>query len=128
MPFPDNHTDVKIGSITTTGRRTGRSHTVNMWFYVEDGVTYFICGDCPHSDWYANVLANRRLVFHVGDDSFQGTVQRLDDPAERRRIGERMRKKYGPFEGTIDVDHTEVQFYFEHPGIKVSKWYSPDDE
>jgi deazaflavin-dependent oxidoreductase (nitroreductase family) len=50
--------------ITTTGRRTGRDRRIEIWFHNIDDCVY-ITGIPGTRSWYANLLANPALTFHV---------------------------------------------------------------
>jgi deazaflavin-dependent oxidoreductase (nitroreductase family) len=67
--------------ITTTGRRSGASHRVELVFHSFDGRLY-ISGRPGRRDWYANLVATPRFTFHLNG----GT--RVDLPAEARPITE----------------------------------------
>ena len=80
--------------ITTTGRKSGKPRRREIWFHNVDGELYIVGLVLPGSrSWYANVLAEPRLIFHL-----KGTAQAdlparatpLTDPAERRRVLERV--------------------------------------
>jgi hypothetical protein len=53
-----------VVDITTTGRKSGRSHRVEIVFHNIDGDLY-ISGRPGARDWYANVLADPRLTLHL---------------------------------------------------------------
>jgi deazaflavin-dependent oxidoreductase (nitroreductase family) len=65
--------------ITTTGRRTGRPHKVELVFHNFDG-RVFVSGLPGPRDWYANLVANPRLTFHL-----KRTVK-ADLPARARLV------------------------------------------
>lgn len=65
--------------ITTTGRKSGEPRRVEIWFRRVDGRIY-ITGTPGARDWYANLLATPRFVFHLK----QGTT--ADLPARARPI------------------------------------------
>jgi deazaflavin-dependent oxidoreductase (nitroreductase family) len=50
--------------ITTTGARSGEPRRIEIWFVHVDGRT-FLTGTPGTRGWYANVLADDRLVFHL---------------------------------------------------------------
>jgi deazaflavin-dependent oxidoreductase (nitroreductase family) len=74
--------------ITTTGRTSGKPRRIEIWYCVLDGRVY-ITGTPGPRDWYANLLAQPRLVFHVKEGAQADLPARalpITDPAERRRI------------------------------------------
>jgi deazaflavin-dependent oxidoreductase (nitroreductase family) len=50
--------------VTTTGARTGRPRRSEIWFLHLEGRT-FLTGTPGPRNWYANLLAHDRLVFHL---------------------------------------------------------------
>ncbi|MEN9934296.1 MAG: hypothetical protein RLZZ387_875 [Chloroflexota bacterium] len=74
--------------ITTTGRTSGLPHRLEIWYFVVDGQVY-ITGTPGRRDWYANLLTDPRLTFHVKEGAHADLPARatpITDPWERRRI------------------------------------------
>ena len=74
--------------ITTTGRRSGRSHRIEIWFYRAGG-TIYLSSQPGRKDWYANLLANPAFTFHLKHGvraDLPATATPITDEAERRRI------------------------------------------
>jgi deazaflavin-dependent oxidoreductase (nitroreductase family) len=74
--------------ITTTGRRSGKPRRVEMWFHNVDG-RIFITGMPGKRDWYANVLANPVMTFHLKQSvaaDLSATAHPVVVPGEKRRI------------------------------------------
>jgi deazaflavin-dependent oxidoreductase (nitroreductase family) len=65
--------------ITTLGRKTGKPRRIEIWFHNLDGRLY-ITGSPGKRSWYANLLANPELTFHL-----KGSIQ-ADLPARARPI------------------------------------------
>lgn len=73
---PTAGTRERIIDITTTGRRTGRPHRIEIFFYRAGGRTYLCSGaGGGATDWHANLLADPRFTFHLKN------VVRADLPA-----------------------------------------------
>ena len=53
-----------IIDITTTGRKSGRLHRIEITFHNLNGKVY-ISGMPGRRDWLANLLANPEFVFHL---------------------------------------------------------------
>ena len=54
----------RLIDITTTGRKSGRPHRVEIGFHVlDDGL--FIAGIPGRRDWLANLAANPQFTFHL---------------------------------------------------------------
>jgi deazaflavin-dependent oxidoreductase (nitroreductase family) len=74
--------------ITTTGRTSSKPRRIEIWYFMVDGRVY-ITGTPGARDWYANLLAQPRMVFHVKEGAqvdLPGRANPITDPAERRRI------------------------------------------
>jgi deazaflavin-dependent oxidoreductase (nitroreductase family) len=74
--------------ITTTGRTSGEPRRIEIWYFVIDDRVY-ITGTPGRRDWYANLLAQPRMIFHVKEGAQAELPARatpITDPAERRRI------------------------------------------
>ena len=80
--------------ITTTGRASGQPRRIEIWYFSIDGQVY-ITGTPGPRDWYANLLAQPRFLFHLKEGARADLPARalpITQPAERRRIiGEVMR-------------------------------------
>jgi deazaflavin-dependent oxidoreductase (nitroreductase family) len=77
-----------IIDITTTGRHSGEPRRIEIWFLNIDGAIY-ITGTPGPRDWYANLLADQSLLFHLketttADLSAQAMI--VTDPDERARV------------------------------------------
>jgi len=59
--------------LTTTGRVTGRSHRIEIWFALHDDVVYVLSGGREHADWVRNILVTSQVVLEIGN------VKRLTD-------------------------------------------------
>lgn len=74
--------------ITTTGRKTGQERRIEIWYYYVDG-RVFLAGPPGKRDWYANLLAQPRLTFHLKESvqaDLPAQAHPILDPAERRAI------------------------------------------
>lgn len=74
--------------ITTTGRRSGRPHRIEIWFFrAEDRI--YLSSSPGRKDWYANLLANPAFTFHLKNDVRADLAARgapVTDERERRRV------------------------------------------
>lgn len=74
--------------ITTTGRVSGQPRRIEIWYFMVDGRVY-ITGTPGPRDWYANMLAQPRFVFHVKEGARADLPARavpITEPDERGRI------------------------------------------
>jgi deazaflavin-dependent oxidoreductase (nitroreductase family) len=81
--------------LTTTGRRTGSPHTIEIWFGMDDDRLYLLSGGGDRSDWVKNLIANPGVEVRLGDETFAATgrvVEDADEDALARRL---LLDKYG---------------------------------
>ena len=86
--------------ITTIGRKSRQPRRVEIWFHNLDGV-FYITGLPGSRGWYANILADPRMTFHLKETTTADLPARatpITDTAEKRRIMERICTK----QGTLD--------------------------
>lgn len=82
--------------LTTTGRVSGRPHTIEIWFVAHDGCAHLMAGS-PDSDWLRNLRADPAARLRIGSTEAAVTGRAVDDPADPRQPGvrARMADKYG---------------------------------
>jgi deazaflavin-dependent oxidoreductase (nitroreductase family) len=105
--------------LSTTGRRSGDVHRIEIWFGVIDGVVYLVSGNGPGADWYRNALASPVVTVHVAGHDLAGTARDVTDPAERRRAGELMGAKYPAWEGDESIGLTRHAWCYEVPLLAI---------
>ena len=66
--------DEKYIYLTTIGRRTGRPHTVELWFAVAQGNLY-LSHEGKYTDWMKNILNNNRLTFTIKSLNGEGAAR-----------------------------------------------------
>ncbi len=79
------------GELTTTGRITGRTHTVRLRLVYHQG-RFFASRRDGRSDWCQNALANPEVSVDVEGRHFDGTAALVSDADLRQKISE---LKYG---------------------------------
>lgn len=83
--------------ITTTGRKTGQSRRIEIWFHNLDGELYLTGLPRPCS-WYANLCAHPDFTFHLKHSAQADLAARATpvlEPARRRDIIARIQNKLG---------------------------------
>ncbi len=72
--------------LTTTGRRTGRAHTVELWFASEPGsrTIYILAGGRYRADWVKNLGTTPNAEVRIGTVTFGGTGRIVQEPEEER--------------------------------------------
>ena len=63
--------------ITTTGRRTGNPHRIEIWFAGEPGghTIYVLAGGRERADFVRNAMAQPRVTVRIGDDERGATAR-----------------------------------------------------
>ena len=75
--------------VTTKGRRTGRPHTIEIWFARRDDTLYLLSGGGERSDWVRNIRADPTVDVKVGDRVYSArarVVERPDEDGIARRL------------------------------------------
>jgi deazaflavin-dependent oxidoreductase (nitroreductase family) len=102
--LPADVAQTQFCHLITTGRVSGRPHTVEMWFAPgDDGATiYCLSGGGERSDWVKNLRASPALRVRIAGTTFpaQGRVVlgEAEEPAARRALAA---KYYGWREGPL---------------------------
>lgn len=68
--------------LTTRGRRTGRPHTIEIWFAVHAGRLYMLAGGGERADWLRNLRAEPRVEVRIDATTWPGRAAVIDEPAE----------------------------------------------
>ncbi len=71
----------KFIHLTTTGRKTGKPHMVELWFAVNDGKVY-LSHEGEETDWMKNIKKNEEVAFEIGGKRFTGKARYLKDREE----------------------------------------------
>jgi deazaflavin-dependent oxidoreductase (nitroreductase family) len=75
--------------LTSTGRVSGRPHTIEIWFALNGHTLYMLAGGRDRSDWVKNLLRDPGVTVRIRDVSYSGqarVVERPDEDALARRI------------------------------------------
>jgi deazaflavin-dependent oxidoreductase (nitroreductase family) len=93
--------DVESGQsycyLTTTGRRTGRPHTIEIWFGTpadRPGRIYLMSGGGDRSDWVRNLRVEPRVTVRVGEVTWDANAAVVEDPDEDGRARALLATKY----------------------------------
>lgn len=83
--------------LTTTGRVSGRPHTIEIWFATRDRRRlYLLAGGGERSDWVRNLMANPAARVRVGEAEFDAAGAVITDAVERRGAAQLVFDKYQP--------------------------------
>jgi deazaflavin-dependent oxidoreductase (nitroreductase family) len=90
--------------LTTTGRRTGRPHRIEIWFAEHDRRLYLLAGGRERADWVRNLRANPRVTVELGGESHVGMAHVVEPGTDDdRRARELLLAKYADTEDDLDA-------------------------
>jgi deazaflavin-dependent oxidoreductase (nitroreductase family) len=83
--------------LTTTGRRTGKPHTIEIWFALHQGQLYMLSGGRDRSDWVRNLIANPLVGVRIGESTFAGRARAITPDTDEDSLARRLLlEKYQP--------------------------------
>jgi deazaflavin-dependent oxidoreductase (nitroreductase family) len=80
--------------VTTTGRRTGRPHTIEIWFGEGEGTLYLLSGGGDRSDWVRNIRKEPKVSVRISGQERQGVARFVEDPDEEGAARRLLASKY----------------------------------
>lgn len=83
--------------LTTTGRVSGRPHTIEIWFGTYANTLYLLSGS-KTSDWVRNLLKDPTAIVQIAKQTFTGTARLVKDQEEERRARYLLAEKYQEWE------------------------------
>lgn len=82
--------------LTTTGRISGRSHTIEIWFALAGKTLYMLAGGREKSDWVKNVLKNPVVQVRIDKNTFNGQAHIVGSGEEDTFARKLVLDKYTP--------------------------------
>jgi deazaflavin-dependent oxidoreductase (nitroreductase family) len=82
--------------VTTTGRRSGSPHTIEIWFALAGDRLYLLSGGGEVSDWVKNLKANPTVGVRLGDRDLICRARVVEDPQEDELARRLVTEKYAP--------------------------------
>jgi hypothetical protein len=79
--------------ITTRGRKSGKPHTVTIWFLVED-TTLYLATLNARRDWVRNLQKTPEIVLEIDGLRVRGRASVIRDPAVEAHVRDLLAKKY----------------------------------
>jgi len=82
-------------TITVTGRKSGRSVSIPVWFVLDQDTLYLLPVKGSDTQWYKNVLNNPSIRVRAGgaDGEFKAVI--ITDAPQVSSVVEKFRQKYG---------------------------------
>lgn len=99
--LPPGWAESALYYVTTTGRRTGRPHEVEIWCVAVGDALYLMAGSGMASDTVRNALASPSVTVRVGSDVREARASLVSDPAEDAAVRVAMVTKYESVQGEL---------------------------
>jgi deazaflavin-dependent oxidoreductase (nitroreductase family) len=80
--------------LTTTGRRTGKPHRIEIWYVLDGSTVYLLAGGRHGSDWVRNVAANAAVEVEIEGEVHRARGRILEDGPEADRARSLVFDKY----------------------------------
>lgn len=82
-------------TISVTGRKSGRTISIPVWFVFEDNQLYLLPVKGSETQWYRNVLENRSIGIAAHDAKADFKAIPFTDSKQVSSVVEKFRAKYG---------------------------------
>jgi F420H(2)-dependent quinone reductase len=103
--------------LTTTGRKTGREHTVPL-LYLRDGEGVVVVasngGTASHPAWWLNLMTNPEATVEVGGRKVLVRAEEVGSE-ERKRLWPELVEMYGGYEDYQRRTDRKIPVVFLHP-------------
>ena len=81
--------------ISVTGRKSGRTISIPVWFVLEGDTLYLLPVQGSDTQWYKNVLKNPSIRIGAGSVEAEYKVVPVTDAPRVASVVEKFREKYG---------------------------------
>jgi deazaflavin-dependent oxidoreductase (nitroreductase family) len=83
--------------LTTTGRVSGRPHTIEIWFALDGHVLYMLSGGRDSADWVKNLMRWPEVTVRLRDVVYPGRARVVEEGGEEDALARRIVvQKYQP--------------------------------
>jgi deazaflavin-dependent oxidoreductase (nitroreductase family) len=103
-------------TISVTGRKSGQTVSIPIWFVSEDGKLYLLPVKGSDTQWYKNVLKNPSITIAAPDAKAQFNAMLITDPKQVSSVVEKFRAKYGAGDVKKYYSKFDVAVLAEHRG------------
>jgi len=80
--------------LTTVGRKTGRPHTIEIWFARENGNLYVLSGGGESADWLRNLRKTPAVRVRIGSRTVAAKAREVTEPQEDALARRLLDEKY----------------------------------
>jgi deazaflavin-dependent oxidoreductase (nitroreductase family) len=102
VPLDPTLADEQYCYLTTTGRRTGKPHEIEIWFALVGDRLYMLAGGRDRSDWVRNLQRNPDVTIRLRDATYAGRAAVIKDATEDALARRLLVSKYeGSYAGSL---------------------------
>jgi deazaflavin-dependent oxidoreductase (nitroreductase family) len=87
--------------LTTTGRVTGRPHTIEIWFALDGHTLYMLSDGRDGSDWVRNLQRAPEVTVRIADERFEGHARVVEEGEEDELARSLLIEKYESTPGSL---------------------------
>ena len=80
--------------LTTTGRKSGNPHEIEIWFGIQGKSLYLLSGGGDDSDWVRNLRANPNVTLKIAKYNFRGSARIVNEKKEELMARHMLAGKY----------------------------------
>jgi deazaflavin-dependent oxidoreductase (nitroreductase family) len=80
--------------LTTVGRRTGKRHTIEIWFARDNGRLYLLSGGGDAADWVRNIRKTPEVQVRIGTRAVAARAREIKTPDEDAHARRLLDEKY----------------------------------
>ena len=84
--------------LTTTGRKSGLPHEIEIWFGINGSSLYLLSGGGNQSQWVKNLLANPNVTVRIAKHNFNGIARIVSEEKEETTARHILAGKYQGWE------------------------------
>jgi deazaflavin-dependent oxidoreductase (nitroreductase family) len=96
LPDPQQFAGDDFCYLTTTGRVTGRRHTIEIWFALNGRTLYMLAGGGYEADWVKNLVRQPDVAVRLRGTVFAGRARIVEQPDEDALARHIVVEKYQP--------------------------------
>ena len=110
----------QLAYLTTIGRKSGKPHTVELWFALAGGKIY-LSHEGATTDWMRNIASNRRVSIRLGSAILEADAE-IPEEAFAIKAGQKAlyEKYYGPASQAKIDDWFELSKIIELTPVKMA--------
>jgi deazaflavin-dependent oxidoreductase (nitroreductase family) len=88
--------------LTTIGRRSGREHTIEIWFALNNATLYMLSGGREQADWVKNIRKSPQVHVRIDNHVFSGQARDVRDSEEDALARRIVYDKYAASEENLE--------------------------